>query len=290
LRAILLLIGADSIEAADDRLALSTERRKFAAQLATAQNRLQEAGSGLSLEALRAEVATVPLAEVEGMIARASRERKEANDAAQEAAAHASSLRQQMDREKIATEANTAAVDRQAAIAKLGRVLDEALLMHVASVVLEKSLAKIEMVGDSVLLRRISEFFRTLTDGVYSRVYTEVQDDNVPRLILQERAFPDERKTVRELSEGTRDQLYLALRLAAIEEHAATAPPLPFIGDDILQTFDDERALAAMRVLRELSKKVQVILLTHHRHILTLAANLQKDAVHICSLRQTLAA
>ena len=51
------------------------------------------------------------------------------------------------------------------------------------------------------------------------------------------RAFPGEPKTLEQLSEGTRDQLYLALRILALREHAAGAMPLPFIADDILQTY-----------------------------------------------------
>ena len=70
-----------------------------------------------------------------------------------------------------------------------------------------------------------------------------------------------------ELSEGTRDQLYLALRLVAVEDHVQNAPPLPFVADDILQTFDDvTRARAALEALVGLSQHVQVILLTHHPH------------------------
>lgn len=123
-----------------------------------------------------------------------------------------------------------------------------------------------------------------MTGGAYTRVLTEIGDDNVTRLILLQHDFPDERQCVRELSEGTRDQLYLALRLAAIEEHAAVTPSLPFLGDDILQTFDDDRALAAMQVLQQISRRVQVILLTHHRHVLDLAARLPSGSVHICRI------
>ena len=45
-----------------------------------------------------------------------------------------------------------------------------------------------------------------------------------------------------ELSEGTRDQLYLALRMEALRGHCQSAMAVPFIADDILQTFDDGRA------------------------------------------------
>jgi uncharacterized protein YhaN len=77
---------------------------------------------------------------------------------------------------------------------------------------------------------------------------------------------------VEALSEGARDQLYLALRVAAIEGHVANAEPLPFIADDLLANFDDTRAAAAMALLSQLGRATQVILFTHHDHIATLAA------------------
>ena len=46
------------------------------------------------------------------------------------------------------------------------------------------------------------------------------------------------------LSTGTADQLYLALRIAAIEDYLERVDTLPFIADDLLINFDDERAAA----------------------------------------------
>jgi uncharacterized protein YhaN len=69
------------------------------------------------------------------------------------------------------------------------------------------------------------------------------------------------------MSDGTCDQLYLALRLATVESRLETSEPMPFIVDDILINFDDERSKATVKVLAELAKKNQVILLTHHRQI-----------------------
>ena len=76
---------------------------------------------------------------------------------------------------------------------------------------------------------------------------------------------------VEALSEGARDQLYLALRIAAVQAHAAQAEPLPFIADDLLVHFDDRRAAAAIALLTELGRSTQVILFTHHDHIAALA-------------------
>jgi hypothetical protein len=51
-------------------------------------------------------------------------------------------------------------------------------------------------------------------------------------------------KGVDQLSEGTRDQLVLALRLVMLEDYAEEAPALPFIADGMLQTLDASGAAA----------------------------------------------
>ena len=68
------------------------------------------------------------------------------------------------------------------------------------------------------------------------------------------------------MSEGTRDQLYLALRLAALQLQTAQGQALPFIADDLFINFDDGRTLAGLKVLGELSRHLQIIVLTHHEH------------------------
>ena len=76
------------------------------------------------------------------------------------------------------------------------------------------------------------------------------------------------------MSDGVRDQLYLAFRIASIERHARAAEPLPFIADDLLVHFDDERSAAALGLLAELGKATQVLLFTHHRGLKAAAAPL----------------
>ena len=79
-----------------------------------------------------------------------------------------------------------------------------------------------------------------------------------------------------QLSEGTADQVFLALRLAGIaelqaERVAAGLPTLPVVLDDVLMTFDDARAATALTVLAELSTDWQVIVFSHHHHLAALA-------------------
>jgi uncharacterized protein YhaN len=73
------------------------------------------------------------------------------------------------------------------------------------------------------------------------------------------------------MSSGTADQLYLALRIAAVEDYLDHAEPMPFIADDLFINFDDKRPAAGFRVLGEVAKKTQVLFFTHHEHLLEVA-------------------
>ena len=54
-----------------------------------------------------------------------------------------------------------------------------------------------------------------------------------------------------------------------LDQHPDNA--IPFIVDDILIQFDDERSAAALKVLAELSERTQVIMFTHHQHLVEVA-------------------
>ena len=86
------------------------------------------------------------------------------------------------------------------------------------------------------------------------------------------------------MSEGTRDQLYLALRLAYLEEFASRSEPIPFIGDDLCTTSDYPRTANALAALAEVGNVVQPILFTHHAHVVHLAKERLGDAVDIADL------
>ena len=86
------------------------------------------------------------------------------------------------------------------------------------------------------------------------------------------------------LSEGTRDQLYLALRLAYLEDYAGRAEPAPFLGDDLFLTFDDRRTGHGLEALAAIGDSVQPILFTHHRHVADLARDRLGAAVDVLEL------
>ena len=75
-------------------------------------------------------------------------------------------------------------------------------------------------------------------------------------------------------SAATRDQLFLALRIAALELQSEQGEPVPFIADDLFINFDDERSKAGLKALWNLSTKTQVIFLSHQEHLLPVVESL----------------
>ena len=87
------------------------------------------------------------------------------------------------------------------------------------------------------------------------------------------------------MSEGTTDQLFLALRLAEIEQSVAADVRLPSLADDLFVNFDEERSEAGFRVMAELAKSTQVLFFTHHPHLAAIARTVVGADIHSeCSL------
>ncbi len=115
------------------------------------------------------------------------------------------------------------------------------------------------------LLARASALFRSLTLGRFVDFRIDYEPAT-PRL-LGMRQDQETLVPIDGMSEGTRDQLFLALRLAAVEQSIAAGVRVPFIADDLFVNFDDERAEAGLRVLAELAASTQVLFFTHHAHL-----------------------
>lgn len=120
------------------------------------------------------------------------------------------------------------------------------------------------------VLQRARELFRRLTCGSFADLKIDYDSDDIP-LLKGDRGDGSKWVPLEGFSDGTADQLYLALRIAYLERNLTQGEPMPIIADDILVNFDDQRARATLEVLAELSQKTQVLLLTHHDHLRQLA-------------------
>jgi uncharacterized protein YhaN len=120
------------------------------------------------------------------------------------------------------------------------------------------------------VLTRASELFSRLTLGEYEGLTTGFGEDDKPVLVAVRKN--KEQVEVAGLSDGSRDQLYFALRLAAIEDHVSRIAPCPVVLDDILIHSDDLRASAALKVLAEIAQRTQVLFFTHHSRLADLGS------------------
>ena len=87
-----------------------------------------------------------------------------------------------------------------------------------------------------------------------------------------------------DMSTGTRAQLYLALRIAAYQDYCKTRSPLPFVADDIMESFDEERTEATLSLLSGMARQGQIIYLTHHRHVVDIAKQMLGDEARVHDL------
>ncbi|MBM3758246.1 MAG: hypothetical protein FJW38_30255 [Acidobacteria bacterium] len=132
------------------------------------------------------------------------------------------------------------------------------------------------------LMARAGALFSMLTGGAFASIDQDFGDDDTPRLVACRSS--GEQVPVAGLSEGTRDQLYLALRLAYLEDYASRAEAVPFVGDDLFTSFDEERTANGLAALAEIGTKIQPILFTHHRHVVEIARTAIGTALDVIEL------
>ena len=117
-----------------------------------------------------------------------------------------------------------------------------------------------------------------MTGRAYERLVTDESEDT-PALCAQR--VGGSRIGIEEMSEGTADQLYLALRLAALELRRSSHPQMPLILDDALITSDDERAANILRALVLFAEHGQVMIFTHHRHLVDVSRTTLGDQAFV---------
>ena len=116
-----------------------------------------------------------------------------------------------------------------------------------------------------------SGYLERLTGGRYCRVWTPLGGDSLLVDDAAGRLLP-----VEALSRGTREQLFLSLRLALAGCYARRGSPLPLVLDDVLVNFDADRAKAAAAVLRDFAAAGhQLLVFTCHEHIQKLFKSLK---------------
>lgn len=201
--------------------------------------------------------------------------------------AKASWLEQRLERRQILDgldgggDAARAEADIAQICAELAESAEEYLRLEAAKIAIHASMEEYRTNDQEPVLALASGIFAQLTRGSYTGL--EMSDEEPPSIRAKSSSGPLLAPVA--LSEGTRDQLYLALRLATLERHAAAGNALPIAVDDIFMTFDERRTEAALHVLDSMADRFQVIVFTHHEHVIRSAAKeLPEGRCHVHQL------
>ncbi|KAA5543229.1 AAA family ATPase [Roseiconus nitratireducens] len=167
-----------------------------------------------------------------------------------------------------------------------GRIQREAqqyAKLRIASLILRQSIDHYRREHESPVLKLACEAFRDLTCGRYVGLKPEYDDRGRSTVFgIQKEGKGESLVPVEAMSLGTADALYLAMRLASLEHQLEGGRAVPVVIDDCLIQLDDERTVAAMKRFAQLSLRTQVILFTHHRHLIELAeSNLSSEEFHL---------
>ena len=144
---------------------------------------------------------------------------------------------------------------------RLAELAERYAVLALGDRLLQKTKAVFEAERQPEVLRLASRLFYRMTAGAYARIFVPVDTMQVQAVTNDGRAIDSPF-----LSRGTREQLYLAMRLALAETVSRDAP-LPLVLDDLFVHFDRERLLSTLPVLEDISSRRQVIVLTCHPHI-----------------------
>jgi uncharacterized protein YhaN len=180
------------------------------------------------------------------------------------------SARDELRRIDGGSQAAEKAAEAELALAELTRHVRDFAVLKTSATLLHASIQRYREHAQGPIVARASAAFAALTNGSFCALRTDFNDDGQP-VLLGVRPNGGPALPVSAMSEGACDQLYLALRIATLEHWLQQHEPVPFIVDDVLLSFDDQRAAAALREFAQLAERTQILFFTHHQHLVELA-------------------
>ena len=283
LQPLLQQAGVAEPQALRECIAASDRRRLAEDALRAAEAAMAEGGDGLGLAALEAELAALDVAQIPLALADLAAQIAELQQQSEALTADLSQASAALGLIAGQDDAARAEGQRQDALAKMANAAERYVKVYTASRLLKWAIDRYRETKQGPMLGRAGEIFSALTLGSFQRLSVDFE---AQPLTLHGLRADGRLVEVAGMSEGTRDQLFMALRLAALELHIAQDPvhALPFVADDLFINYDDGRAEAGLRALAELSKRTQVIFLSHHAHLLPLVRAVFGEAVNVIRL------
>jgi len=171
--------------------------------------------------------------------------------------------------------------DREQVLFTLRESAEKWAASRLADQVLDQVRQRIESERQPRTLQDASAYLQQFTCGKYTRIWTRLGE----KALLVD----DEKKQafrVEQLSSGTKEQVFLSVRLAMIRDFARQGTELPMVLDDVTVNFDQTRLEAAAKTLLDVAAQgQQILLLTCHLHFAQLFQQQGHEPIWLPALR-----
>ena len=265
--------GDEDLERAGERSAFRHALRR---KLEGLEQELARNGDGSSIRDLEEDAAGSDMDAVDGQLERVASELEDLHAERDDLRDRRQTLRDAVESRDGSAEAAAASEEGEQQLAGIAYGAEQYLRLRIAARILEDRIENYRKNNQAPVLSAAGGLFRRLTLGSFAELRDELDEGGRPRLLG---VRPDGAEVpVEGMSDGTRDQLFLALRLAAMRQHLAQGETMPFVADDILVGFDDGRTAVGLEILAELAAVTQVLLFTHHRRVPEIAATVEAAA------------
>lgn len=262
-------------------IAKSDQLRALTVAINQNSQQLSHSGEGLDRSALKAEFETIDVSMISVRLSEIKFETDAVVNQQNQLSGELTSAEAVLGKISGQDEAARAESHRQEALARMSNAAERYIKVYTASKLLRWSIERFRESKQGPMLARAGSIFEGLTRGGFNRLVVDYESE--PFKLSGQRATGG-LVSIEGMSEGTRDQLFLALRLAALELHLEQSLPLPFIADDLFINYDDGRAKAGLEALSKLSEMTQVIFLSHHEHLVPVAQSVFGNRLNVIDL------
>jgi uncharacterized protein YhaN len=278
LQGLLKEAGCDKALELPERESLSRAYLKINERAGELKRTISRSAGGVELDVFLAEIENVDVDMLPQEIAVLENDLKELENQRSDLDQEIGRVGKEQESMAGGSKASEVAEDIELVLAKMRDATQEYVRLTLTASQMRDALESYRKENQGPVLTRAGDFFKRITLGRFEGLTTDYDGDDQPVLVglRSGKNIP-----IEAMSDGTCDQLYLALRLASLEQQLRQREPLPLILDDVLVNFDDIRAKQTLQILAELSTKTQVILFTHHRHLFELAQHsLNSDVLY----------
>jgi uncharacterized protein YhaN len=256
---LLRAAGATNEDEFRSRAAAFAERERLVTAQQQSRDTMRRVSGESDFAALDARLGQTTLDQIRAAAAALEDEVADQEDQAKAAHEQVGKLRQELEQMQSSEDAARLRAELERLRAELHQHALDWARWTLAGRMLEKAQQKFEREHQPAVITTASRFFRTITDGRYEEIRAALGQDEIEVV-----ASTGETKSPEQLSRGTAEQLYLALRFGYIQQHAKGRDPLPIVMDDILVNFDPMRARQSATALVGLCSTHQVLFFTCH--------------------------